>query len=72
MIKLPFDYETIGTLNVAPDWCYITIYRPDHGTYVTYQYNADTGDAYWGHYDITSRRDALADMINRAGGPLNV
>lgn len=70
MLRLPFNYVLIGSLYVAPDWNYCAVQRAtasdDPEEFITYQYNAETGDCYWGHYALISRKEALADMVERS------
>lgn len=66
--KLPFVHSVIAELHVAPDWYFVTIYRPEDQDYVTYQANA-AGECCWGHYGIIERQLALVDMINRSPIP---
>jgi len=67
--RLPFDHVVIAELSVAPDWYFVTVYRPDKLDYVTYQCNAH-GDCSWGHYGIYERGKAIIDMIKRSPIPI--
>lgn len=70
MLRLPFNYVLIGSLYVHPDFNYCAVQRAtasdDPEEFITYQYNAETGDCYWGHYALISREEALADMVERS------